>query len=104
MAKGIRFAAGRLWTGDGGEAWRTGDGGNTESGWLQVDSGWTVQIDDGGDTLRTGGGGGGGTKVGCFGAGGGGETLQAGGSGDTENEQRIMGMAEVGGVGVASAQ
>ena len=72
MAKGIRFAAGRLWTGDGGEAWRTGDGSDTDSGWLRVDSGWTVRIDDGGDTLRTGGSG---TKVGCFGVGGGGEML-----------------------------
>ena len=72
MAKGIRFAAGRLWTGDGGKAWRTGDGSDTDSGWLRVDSGWTVRIDDGGNTLRTGGSG---TKVGCFGAGGSGETL-----------------------------
>ena len=49
-------------------------------------------------------GGGGGTKVGCFGAGGGGERLRAGCSGDTENEWRIVGIAEVGGVGVVSAQ
>ena len=34
MAKGIRFAAGQLWVGDGGEVWRTGDGGDAESGWL----------------------------------------------------------------------
>jgi len=104
MAKGICFAAGQLWTGDGGEAWQTGDGGNTESGWLQVDSSWTVRIDDGGDTLWTGSGGSSGTKVGCFGVGGSSEMLQAGSSGDTENEQWIAGMAEVGGVGVASAQ
>jgi len=103
MAKGIRFAAGQLWTGDGGEAWRTGDDGDTEFGWLRVDGGWTARTDDGGDTLRTGGGGGG-TKVGCFGAGGGGERLRAGSSGDTENGRRIAGTADVGGVGVASAR
>jgi len=68
-----------------------------------VDSGWTARTDDGGDTLWTGGGGGS-TKVGCFGVGGGGETLQAGGSGSTDNERRIVGTAEVGGVGVASAR
>jgi len=71
MAKGIHFAAGRLWAGDGGEVWRTGDGGDAESGWLRVDSGWTARIDDGDDALQTGSGGGSSTKLGCFGAGGG---------------------------------
>ena len=67
-----------------------------------MDSGWTARTNDGGDTLQTGGGSS--TKVGYFGVGGGGEMLQAGGSGDTENEQQIMGTAKVGGIGVASAQ
>jgi len=71
MAKGIRFAAGRLWAGDGSKVWRTGNGSDTESGWLRVDGGWTAQIDDGDDALQTGGGGGSSTKLGCFGAGGG---------------------------------
>jgi len=75
MAKGIRFGAVRFWVGDAGEAWRTGDGGGTESGWLRADSGWAAQTGDGGDTLRTGGGSGGGLRLGCFGAGGGGEML-----------------------------
>ena len=84
MAKGIRFGAVRFWAGDGGEAWRTGDGGGTDSGWLRVDGSWTAQTGNGGDALQTGGGGGGGSRLGCFGAGGGSETLRAGGSGDTE--------------------
>ena len=62
-----------------------------------------MQTDDGGNTLQTGSGGGGGSRLGCFGVGGGGETLQAGGSSDTELGQWSTGAADVQGTGVASA-